>query len=110
MPRKPLYSLDRRNGWLQVFLNGIVFKVRKDAKVTNKCVYSVLGVNMEGKKEILGIWISENESASFWTTICNELKNRGVQDILIACRDNLSGFSSASFPENRAAIVHHPSN
>jgi len=58
-----------------VFLDGIVFKVKKDAKVINKCVHSVLGITLEGKKEILGIWITENESASFWTTVCNELKN-----------------------------------
>ena len=61
-----------------VFMDGIVFKVRKDAKVVNKCVHTVLGINMDGRKEILGIWISDNESASFWTTVCNELKNRGV--------------------------------
>jgi putative transposase len=85
-----------------VFLDGIVFKVRRDAKVVNKCLYSVLGINMEGRKEILGMWMSENESASFWASICNELKNRGVSDILIACRDNLSGFSQAI----EAAFVH----
>ena len=62
-----------------VFLDGIMFKVRKDSKVVNKCVYSVLGINMEGKKDILGIWISENESASFWLSVCNELKNRGFR-------------------------------
>ena len=78
-----------------VFLDGIVFKVRKDAKVINKCVYSVLGIRTDGHKEILGIWISDSESASFWLTVCNEMKNRGVQDILIACRDNLSGFATA---------------
>jgi putative transposase len=98
-----------------VFLDGIVFKVRKDAKIINKCVYSVLGINMDGKKEILGIWISENESASFWLTICNELKNRGVQDILIACRDNLSGFSDAIatvFPktEQQLCVIHQIRN
>ena len=76
-----------------VFFDGIVFKVRKDSKVINKCAYTVLGVTMDGRKEILGIWLSENESASFWTTVCNELKNRGVNDILIACHDNYSVFS-----------------
>jgi len=55
-------------------LDGIVFKVRKDSRVVNKCLYSVLGINLEGRKEILGIWLSENESASFWVTVCNELK------------------------------------
>jgi len=98
-----------------VFLDGIVFKIRKDNRVINKCVYSVLGINMEGRKEILGIWISENESASFWTSVCNELKNRGVQDILIACRDNLSGFSTAIetvFPktEQQLCVIHQIRN
>jgi len=98
-----------------VFLDGIVFKVRKDARVVNKCLYSVLGINMEGRKEILGMWISDNESASFWASICNELKNRGVCDILIACRDNLSGFSQAietAFPhtEQQLCIIHQIRN
>ena len=98
-----------------VFLDGIVFKVRKDGRVINKCVYSVLGINLEGKKEILGIWMSENESASFWTTVCNELKNRGIKDILIACRDNLSGFSEAIstvFPrtEQQLCVIHQIRN
>jgi putative transposase len=98
-----------------VFLDGIVFKVRKDARVINKCVYSVLGVKMDGRKEILGIWISENESASFWLSVCNELKNRGVQDILIACHDNLSGFSEAIatvFPkvEQQLCVIHQIRN
>jgi len=98
-----------------VFLDGIIFKVRKDARVINKCVYSVLGINMDGRKEILGIWISENESASFWTTVCNELKNRGVEDILIACRDNLGGFSTAIetvFPktEQQLCVIHQIRN
>lgn len=98
-----------------VFLDGIVFKVRKDARVINKCLYSVLGINTEGRKDILGIWISENESASFWLSVCNELKNRGVKDILVACRDNLSGFSSAIetvFPrtEQQLCIIHQIRN
>lgn len=98
-----------------VFLDGIVFKVRKESRVINKCVYSVLGINMDGRKEILGMWISENESASFWTTVCNELRNRGVEDILIACRDNLSGFSTAIetvFPkaEQQLCIIHQIRN
>jgi len=98
-----------------VFLDGIVFKVRKDARVVNKCLYSVLGINMEGRKEILGMWLSDNESASFWASICNELKNRGVCDILIACRDNLSGFSQAietAFPHTaqQLCIIHQIRN
>jgi len=98
-----------------VFFDGIHFKVKKDGKVITKCVYSVLGVDTDGKKDILGIWISETESASFWTTVFNELKNRGVQDILIACHDNLSGFSNALetvFPrtENQLCIIHQIRN
>ncbi len=98
-----------------VFLDGIVFKVKKDAKVINKCVHSVLGITLEGKKEILGIWITENESASFWTTVCNELKNRGAEDILISCHDNLKGFSeavNAVFPktEQQLCIIHQIRN
>jgi putative transposase len=98
-----------------VFLDGIVFKVRRDARVINKCLYTVLGINMDGRKEILGMWLSENESASFWAGVLNELKNRGVQDILIACRDNLSGFSGAVetvFPktEQQLCVIHQIRN
>lgn len=98
-----------------VFLDGIMFKVRKDSRVINKCLYSVLGINLEGRKEILGMWLSDNESASFWATVCNELRNRGVEDILIACRDNLSGFSSAiemAFPqaEQQLCVIHQIRN
>jgi putative transposase len=98
-----------------VFLDGIMFKVRKDARVVNKCLYSVLGINIEGRKEILGLWLSENESASFWASVCNELKNRGVQDILVVCRDNLSGFSAAvemAFPhaEQQLCVIHQIRN
>ena len=98
-----------------VFLDGIVFKVRQDAKVINKCLYSVLGVNMSGRKELLGLWVSENESASFWLSVCNELKNRGVERILVACRDNLSGFGRAiqtAFPntEQQLCVIHQIRN
>jgi putative transposase len=94
-----------------VFFDGIVFKSRKDSKIINKCVYTVLGINMEGQKEILGFWISENESASFWASVCNDLRNRGVKDILIACHDNLTGLCKAvesSFPQciNQLCIIH----
>jgi len=98
-----------------VFLDGIVYKVRKDSKVINKCFYTVLGVRMDGRKEILGMWITDTESASFWASVCNELRNRGVEDILIACRDNLSGFSTAiqaAFPktEQQLCIIHQIRN
>jgi len=97
------------------FFDGVWFKGRSDGKVVKKCVYSVLGVTVEGKKDILGIWISESESASFWVSVFNDLKNRGVRDILIACHDNLTGFSKAletAFPktENQLCIVHQIRN
>ena len=69
--------------YLVVFFDGIVFNSRKDNKIVTKRVYSVLGINMEGQKEILGTWISENESASFYASICSDLKSRGVKDIFI---------------------------
>jgi putative transposase len=98
-----------------VFFDGVWFKGRSDGKVVKKCVYSALGVTVEGKKDILGIWVSESESASFWVSVFNDLKNRGVRDILIACHDNLTGFSKAletAFPktENQLCVVHQIRN
>lgn len=98
-----------------VFLDAIHFKVRKDNRIVNKAAYSVLGISMDGQKDILGIWIGENESASFWLGVCTELKNRGVEDILIACKDGLSGFSeaiSSVFPQTeiQLCVVHQIRN
>jgi putative transposase len=98
-----------------VFFDGVWFKGRSDGKVVKKCAYSVLGVTVEGKKDILGIWIAESESASFWVSVFNDIKNRGVKDILIACHDNLPGFSKAletAYPrtENQLCIVHQIRN
>jgi putative transposase len=98
-----------------IYFDGIMFKSRKDSQIINKCIYSVLGVDMEGRKEILGIWISEHESASFYTAICSDLKARGVTDILIACHDNLKGLSEAIqavFPKTKQqlCIVHQIRN
>jgi putative transposase len=98
-----------------IYFDGIVFKSRKDNQIINKCIYSVLGVDMEGHKEILGIWISENESASFYTAICSDLKKRGVSDIFIACHDNLKGLVdaiNAVFPRTKQqlCIVHQIRN
>lgn len=106
-----LQEIEDDNLYFQETISWNNNRIRKDSKVVNKCVYSVLGIDEEGKKDILGIWIGENESAAFWTTIFNELKNRGVKDILIACHDNLSGFSNALstvFPktENQLCIIH----
>jgi len=94
-----------------VYLDCIVVKIRQDKKVINKAIYLALGVNMEGHKELLGLWISENEGAKFWLNVLTELQNRGVKDILIACVDGLKGFPdaiSAAFPSTQIqlCIVH----
>ena len=94
-----------------VYLDCIVLKIRQDKQVINKAIYLALGVNMEGHKELLGMWISENEGAKFWLNVLTELQNRGVQDILIACVDGLKGFPDAIntvFPETQIqlCIVH----
>ncbi len=78
-----------------VYLDCIVVKIRQDKHVINKAVYLALGVNMEGHKELLGMWLSENEGAKFWLNVLTELQNRGVKDILIACVDGLKGFPDA---------------
>ena len=98
-----------------VFLDAIHFKVRKDNRIISKAAYTVLGINIDGQKDILGIWIGENESASFWLGVCNDLKNRGVEDILIACKDGLSGFSEAIntvFPKTdiQLCVIHQLCN
>ena len=94
-----------------VYLDCIVVKIRQDKKVINKAVYLALGVNMEGQKELLGMWLSENEGAKFWLGVITELQNRGVKDILIACIDGLKGFPEAIqtvFPKTQIqlCIVH----
>jgi putative transposase len=78
-----------------VYFDGIVVKGRTDGKATNKTVYLAIGVNIQGKKEVLGLWIGENEGAKFWMSIISELNNRGLKDILIACIDGLKGFPEA---------------
>ncbi len=98
-----------------VYFDGIVFKSRKDNQIINKCVYTILGIDMNGQKDILGIWISENEGASFYASICSDLKNRGVSDIFIACHDNLKGLGeaiNAVFPKTKQqlCIVHQIRN
>ena len=78
-----------------LYLDCIVVKIRQDKRVINKAVYVALGVNIHGHKELLGLWMSENEGAKFWLSVLTELKNRGVKDMLIACVDGLSGFPEA---------------
>lgn len=71
------------------------FKVKQDGQIVNKAAYMVIGIDLDGNKDVLGIWIDENESAKFWLSVLNELRNLGVQDILIASVDNLTGSSDA---------------
>ena len=78
-----------------VYLDCIVVKIRQDKRVINKSVYLALGINLDGQKELLGLWISETEGAKFWLNVLTELQNRGVEQILIACVDGLSGFPDA---------------
>ncbi|UWS30452.1 IS256 family transposase [Erwinia pyrifoliae] len=78
-----------------VYLDCIVVKVRHGGSVINKAVFLALGINTEGQKELLGMWLAENEGAKFWLSVLTELKNRGLQDILIACVDGLKGFPDA---------------
>ena len=94
-----------------VYLDCIVIKIRDNLRVINKAIYLALGVNMDGHKELLGLWMSENEGAKFWLSVLTELKSRGLQDILIACVDGLKGFPDAiavEFPQTRVqlCIVH----
>lgn len=97
------------------WMDGIQFRIRHNGKVVNKCIYLVIGLHKEGRKEVLGMWINETESASFWLSVLTDLKVRGVQDILIACTDNLTGFTRAIrevFPQTttQLCIVHQIRN
>lgn len=78
-----------------VYLDCIVIKIRQDKRVINKAIYLALGINLDGHKELLGLWLSENEGAKFWLQVLSELKNRGIEQILIACVDGLTGFPDA---------------
>ena len=94
-----------------VYLDCIVLKIRQDKRVINKAIYLVLGINIEGHKELLGMWVSENEGAKFWLSVLTDIQNRGVQHMLIACVDGLKGFPDAinsTFPEAKIqlCIVH----
>jgi putative transposase len=94
-----------------VYLDGMHFKVRDGGKIASKVAYVALGVNQYGMKEVLGIWISESESAKFWMGVLNDLKNRGVDDILVVCVDGLKGFPEAIkaiYPQTevQVCVVH----
>ena len=98
-----------------VFLDAMHFKVREDGTVKNKALYNVLAITIEGKKELLGMYVAESEGAKFWLQVLTDLQNRGVEDVLIACIDNLKGFYEAIqtvFPktEIQVCVVHQIRN
>ncbi|MEX3615464.1 IS256 family transposase [Paenibacillus glucanolyticus] len=106
-PLKGIYAV--------VYMDAIHFKVKQDGAIVNKAAYMVIGIDWDGNKDVLGMWIGENESSKFWLSVLNDLRNRGVQDILIICVDNLSGFSeaiTACYPktEIQKCIIHQIRN
>ncbi len=106
-PLEPLYCI--------IWLDAMFYKVKEEGKVVNRCVYNILGINTEGRKELLGMYVSESEGANFWLGVLANLQQRGVSDILIACIDNLKGFAEAIatiFPTTavQTCIVHQVRN
>jgi putative transposase len=102
-PLDPVYPI--------VYFDALVVKVRQDGRVINKAIHLALGVNLEGHKELLGLWMTPTETSKFWLAVLTELKNRGVQDLFIACCDGLTGFPEAIeaiFPQTtvQLCIVH----
>jgi len=102
-PLEPLYPI--------VYLDALVVKMRHEGRVTNRAVHVAIGVNLEGQKEVLGLWTTANEGAKFWLQVLTELRNRGVKDVLIACVDGFKGFPDAIetvFPEAQVqlCLVH----
>jgi transposase-like protein len=101
--------------YLIVWMDGIVFKVRENSKVINKTIYIAVGLRVDGKKEVLGLWLGKNESSSFWMTVLTDIKARGTQDILITATDNLNGFTDTIktvFPNSvtQMCVVHQIRN
>jgi putative transposase len=102
-PLDPIYPI--------IYLDCLVVKIRQDKRVINKSIFLALGINTEGQKELMGMWIAENEGAKFWLSVLTELQHRGVEDILIACVGGLKGFPdaiNAVFPQTHVqlCIVH----
>ena len=98
-----------------VYLDAIHYKIREESRIVNKAAYTVLGINSDGLKEMLGIWIDQSEGANFWLSVLTDLKSRGVEDILIACVDGLKGFPDAIatiFPEAvvQLCVIHQIRN
>ena len=88
--QRPLESV-----YAVMFMDAIHYHVRSEGQIVKKAVYIAIGIDLEGRKDVLGMWVGENESAKYWATVLNSLRNRGVEDVFIACTDNLSGFSNA---------------
>lgn len=106
-PLEPVYAV--------VYLDAIHYHVRSEGQIIKKAVYIAIAVDLDGHKDVLGMWVGENESAKYWASVLNSLKNRGVEDIFIACTDNLKGFDSAInavFPktEIQNCIIHQLRN
>ncbi len=98
-----------------VWMDAIHYKVKEQGKVKSRAVYNILGISKEGNKDLLGVYVSENEGANFWLSVLTDLNNRGVKDVLIACIDNLNGFEhaiNAIFPktEVQSCVVHQIRN
>ncbi len=107
---RPLEAL-----YCMVWLDGMHYKVKQEGRVQSRCVYNILGITVEGRKEVLGMYVSESEGANFWLSVLTDLQNRGVEDMLIASIDNLKGFAEAIqtvFPktEVQSCIVHQIRN
>ncbi len=108
--QRPLESI-----YAVVFLDAIHYHVRSEGQIVKKAVYIAIGLDLDGRKDILGMWVGENESAKFWATVLNGLRNRGVEDIFIACTDNLTSFDTAIhavFPETEIqnCMIHQLRN
>ena len=108
--QRPLESI-----YAVVFLDAIHYHVRSEGQIVKKAVYIAIGLDLDGRKDVLGMWVGENESAKFWATVLNGLRNRGVEDIFIACTDNLTSFDTAIhavFPETEIqnCMIHQLRN
>lgn len=108
--QRPLESV-----YAVVFMDAIHYHVRSEGQIVKKAVYIAIGIDLDGRKDVLGMWVGENESAKYWATVLNSLRNRGVEDIFIACTDNLTGFSTAInavFPRTdiQNCIIHQLRN
>ena len=108
--QRPLESV-----YAVIFMDAIHYHVRSEGQIVKKAVYIAIGIDLDGRKDVLGMWVGENESAKYWATVLNSLRNRGVEDIFIACTDNLAGFSNAIeavFPRTdiQNCIIHQLRN